>query len=67
MNWVNERSEKYDESIALLSQNLVAVTEALEKNTKVTDKMFIQDCRTIIPFFCRKGSTRQCCHFTRGI
>ena len=56
MNWVNERSEKYDESIALLSQNLVAVTEALEKNTKVTDKMFIQDCRTIILSFAEKAA-----------
>ena len=59
MHWVDQRAEKYDESIALLSANLTALNAALEANTKVTDKLFIQDCRTIIISFAEKASNQQ--------
>ena len=59
MHWVNDRAEKYDESIALLSDNMNKITEALQANTKVTDKLFIQDCRTIIISFADKVSNHE--------
>lgn len=59
MHWVDDRAVKYDESIALLSDNMAKITAALEANTKVTDKLFIQDCRTIIISFAEKVSNKQ--------
>lgn len=59
MHWVDDRAVKYDESIALLSDNMAKITAALEANTKVTDKLFIQDCRTIIIGFAEKASNQQ--------
>lgn len=59
MHWVNDRAEKYDESIALLSENMNEIKEALRANTKVTDKLFVQDCRTIIISFADKVSNHE--------
>lgn len=55
MDWVEERAVKYDESIERLTANQQAITDALNKNTLVTNKMFIQNCRTIIINFSEKA------------
>lgn len=54
MDWVNNRADKYDESIDKLAESLTAITEALNKNTEMTEEMFIQDSRTIILSFAEK-------------
>ena len=58
MQWVNERADKYDESIDKINQLIEKLTLALESNTAMTEEMFVQDCRTIILNFasrvCRK-------------
>lgn len=58
MTWVNERADKYDESIEKINQMIEKLTLALESNTAMTEEMFVQNCRTIILNFasrvCRK-------------
>lgn len=54
MDWVNDRANKYDESIDKLTKGLDAIVEALTKNTEMTEEMFIQDSRTIILSFAEK-------------
>ena len=58
MTWVNERADKYDESIDKINQMIEKLTLALESNTAMTEEMFVQNCRTVILNFasrvCRK-------------
>lgn len=50
MAWVNDRADKYDEAVLKIGE----LTEALNKNTEMTEEMFIQDSRTIILSFAEK-------------
>lgn len=54
MQWVNERTAAYDESIIEISKNLSDVTQALKDNTKLTEEMFIQNSRDRIIDFATK-------------
>ena len=54
MTWVNNRADKYDESIDKINQMIDKLLVALEKNTEMTEEMFIQDSRTIILSFAEK-------------
>lgn len=58
MDWVNDRTDKYDESIDKLTKGLDAIVEALTKNTEMTEEMFIQDSRTIILSFAEKAAQK---------
>ena len=58
MDWVNNRADKYDESIDKLTESLDAIIEALTKNTKMTEEMFIQDSRTIILSFAERAGQK---------
>lgn len=58
MDWVNDRADKYDESIDKLTKGLDAIVEALTKNTEMTEEMFIQDSRTIILSFAEKAAQK---------
>lgn len=51
MTWVNQRAEVYDKKVAELSQlkdTLDKLVLNLEKNTKTTDELFKESCRTTI-------------------
>lgn len=54
MTWVNDRADKYDESIDKINQMIDKLLIALEKNTEMTEEMFIQDSRTIILSFAER-------------
>ena len=54
MKWVNDRTVVYDKSIDEIAKNLSAVTEALKDNTRLTEKMFIQNSRDRIIDFATK-------------
>lgn len=54
MQWVNNRTEVYDNSIVEISQKLADVTQALKDNTKLTEEMFIQSSRDRIIDFATK-------------
>ena len=58
MDWVNDRADKYDESIDKLAKSLTAITEALTKNTEMTEEMYIQDSRTIILSFAERAGQK---------
>lgn len=54
MDWVNERTAAYDESIVDFHASLAKVTEALHANTSLTEEMFIQTSRDRIIDFATK-------------
>lgn len=54
MNWVNERTVVYDNSIVDITKNLADVTQALTDNTKLTEEIFIQSSRDRIIAFSTK-------------
>jgi hypothetical protein len=56
MQWVNNRTEVYDESIKQLREALTEVMQALKDNTKLTEEMFIQSSRDRIIDFATKTS-----------
>lgn len=56
MQWVNNRTEVYDESIKQLREALTEVVQALKDNTKLTEEMFIQSSRDRIIDFATKTS-----------
>lgn len=59
MDWVNNRAEVYDGSIAEIQKVLVEATQALRDNTKLTEEMFIQSSRDrIIDFATRVADCR---------
>ena len=54
MDWVNERTVVYDNSIVDITKNLADVTQALKDNTKLTEEIFIQSSRDRIIAFATK-------------
>lgn len=56
MDWVNERTVVYDNSIVDITKNLADVTQALKDNTKLTEEIFIQSSRDRIIAFATKVS-----------
>ena len=54
MDWVNERTVVYDNSIVDITKNLADVTQALKDNTKLTEEIFIQSSRDRIIAFSTK-------------
>lgn len=54
MDWVNERTVVYDNSIVDITKNLADVTQALKDNTKLTEEIFIQNSRDRIIAFSTK-------------
>ena len=45
MNWVNSRADVYDKSIVEIKDNLALVTTALQDNSNLTEKLFVQSSR----------------------
>lgn len=56
MQWVNSRAITYDNSIDELRKSLLAMTIALQNNTKMTEEMFVQSSRDRIIDFATKVS-----------
>ena len=56
MQWVNDRSKVYDQSIIEIKTNMAGVTAALNANTRMTEEMFIQSSRDRILDFATKVS-----------
>lgn len=56
MQWVDDRAVVYDNSIAQIGDNLAAVTQALNDNTKITEEIFVQNSRDRIIDFATKVS-----------
>lgn len=56
MNHINERIGTYDHSIGDIKENLTGVAEALKANTRMTEEMFVQNCRDRILDFAEKVS-----------
>lgn len=56
MNHINERIRTYDHSISDIKENLTGVAEALKANTRMTEEMFVQNCRDRILDFAEKVS-----------
>lgn len=56
MQWVNDRTKAYDQSIVDITKNMNDVTEALNANTRMTEGMFIQSSRDRILDFAAKVS-----------
>ncbi len=56
MQWVNNRAKVYDESIEKFATALSGITEALNNNTKMTEKMFVERSRDRIIDFATKVS-----------
>lgn len=54
MQWVNDRATVYDNSIVTISEKLDNAVEALRKNTKMTEEMFVQNSRDRIIDFATK-------------
>ena len=50
MDWVNERATKYDTAVG----ELQALEQVFQTNNKLTEDMYIQNCRTIIIDFAHK-------------
>ncbi len=50
MDWVNEKAEKYDSAV----DELRALESVFQVNNKLTEEMYIQNCRTIIIDFAHK-------------
>lgn len=56
MNHINDRIETYDHSIGDIKENMNGVAEALKANTRMTEEMFVQNCRDRILDFAEKVS-----------
>lgn len=56
MDWVNNQATNYDTSIATINQTLSEVKDALDKNTKMAEEVFVQNCRDRIIDFATKVS-----------
>ena len=54
MQWVNDRATVYDNSIVTISEKLDNAVEALRKNTKMTEEIFVQNSRDRIIDFATK-------------
>lgn len=54
MQWVNDRSQVYDNSIVAINKSLSEVTQALKDNTILTEEMFVQSSRDRIIDFATK-------------
>ena len=50
MQWVNERATKYDAAVGELKQ----LEQVFQTNNRLTEDMYIQNCRTIIIDFAHK-------------
>ena len=50
MQWVNERATRYDAAVGELQQ----LEQVFQTNNKLTEEMYIQNCRTIIIDFAHK-------------
>ena len=56
IQWVNDRTKAYDQSIINITKNMTDVTDALKANTRMTEGMFIQSSRDRILDFATKVS-----------
>lgn len=54
MDWVNQRAVVYDNTIVSVTNSLDALSDALEKNTKTTEELFIESSRDRIIDFASK-------------
>ena len=54
MDWVNNRADVYDGSIADIKETLNKTTKAVEANTQMTEKIFIENSRDRIIDFATK-------------
>ena len=54
MQWVNDRTKIYDDSIIAINKSLSEVTQALKDNTLLTEEMFVQNSRDMIIDFATK-------------
>ena len=54
MQWVNDRTKIYDDSIIAINKSLSEVTQALKDNTLLTEEMFVQNSRDRIIDFATK-------------
>lgn len=54
MDWVNNQATNYDTSITTINQTLSEVKNALDKNTKMAEEVFVQNCRDRIIDFATK-------------
>lgn len=65
MTWVNDRAVVYDNTIVELTETLAKITDALDNNTKMTEKMFIETSRDRIIDFASKVTCKPLCPVTR--
>lgn len=60
MTWVNDRALVYDSTIIEVKDAISHLTEALNNNTKMTEKMFIESSRDRIISFASKVTNPMC-------
>jgi hypothetical protein len=60
MGWVNSRAEVYDRTIIDYKELIDKLTDALNKNTKMTEQMFVESSRDRIIDFASKISNPVC-------
>ena len=60
MTWVNSRAQLYDETIIEYGNTLKELTQALNNNTSMTERMFIESSRDRIIDFASKVANPNC-------
>lgn len=65
MQWVNDRAEVYDRTIVDFQGTLDKLSQALDANTKMTQKMFVESSRDRIIDFASKVTNHPTCYVSR--